>query len=86
MRFISSVLVAATALASFVAAQSTVIQFTKVPTAVVAGTPYTLEWKTTDKTTVRFPALVSRTLRIADSFTARHHHPPGRRFERPHNH
>lgn len=51
MRFINSVLFAASALASFAAAQSTTLFFTKFPTSVTTGTTYPLEWKTNDNTT-----------------------------------
>jgi len=51
MRFINSVLFAASALASFATAQSTTLFFTKFPTSVTTGETYPLEWKTNDNTT-----------------------------------
>jgi len=51
MRFINSVLFAASALASFAAAQSSTLFFTNFPKSVIAGTAYSVEWKTDDTTT-----------------------------------
>jgi len=51
MRFINSVLFAASALASFAAAQSSTLFFTNFPKSVIAGTTYPVEWKTDDTTT-----------------------------------
>lgn len=50
MRFFQSALLAVSALASVALAQSSTLSFTNVPTSVIVGKSYTIEWKTTDTT------------------------------------
>jgi len=50
MRFFQSALLAVSALASAALAQSSTLSFTNVPTSVIVGQSYKIEWKTTDTT------------------------------------
>ena len=59
MRFFQSALLAVSALASVALAQSSTLTFTNVPASVAVGKSYTIEWKTSDTTSVRLPSDLS---------------------------
>ena len=73
MRFFQSALLAVSALASVALAQSSTLSFTNVPTSVIVGQSYKIEWKTTDTTSVRLLSDLSSESELINRI-ARHHY------------